>query len=340
MRLHGVVIPPPVFMVSVIPDGKNDEDLLKSVFPHLEKEDPSCAMETNPETGQIILSGMGELHLEILRDRIVNDFKVKAQFGSIRIAYRECIGVDTGSIEHHIDKDILSKRAVCGIQMELNQIRKWNDSNEESDNDFFEQYSVPIENITYTSNSIFSKTSPIYIDRQAIEDVQEDGKVSISTEQLEILVDSIKSSLFRGPLYGYPLLGTQIHVKRLFFHPQYTTAQAIQSCVQEAVRKVLSKSQPMFLEPIMYVTVRVASKYVRNVLHDLNTERRASVLSMEYEDPEDASSDQIICVIVPLEKMVQFSSVLRSLTSGMSSFEMKVIGYRQVEESYKSRVFE
>ncbi|CAG8488835.1 4832_t:CDS:2 [Paraglomus occultum] len=117
LRLPSIEIPAPVFVCAVEPATVSDEKPLQEALENVLREDPSLHVINDEETGQTLISGMGELHLEIVRDRLLNDFKVRAEIGKMRISYRESI-ID--EIEHTClyDKEIMGKRA--RVQMSLN----------------------------------------------------------------------------------------------------------------------------------------------------------------------------------------------------------------------------
>ncbi|KAJ1956079.1 Ribosome-releasing factor 2, mitochondrial, partial [Dispira parvispora] len=113
-RLQGVEPPPPVFFCSIEPHSASDEKQLNEALGHLLLEDPSLHLTTNDETGQTQLSGMGELHLDIIKDRLLRDYRVNAHIGAIRIAYRETIQTPVEQTFHY-EKEVLGKYGKVGM---------------------------------------------------------------------------------------------------------------------------------------------------------------------------------------------------------------------------------
>ena len=114
MLLSGVTMPPPVFFCSIEPDSSSDKQALELILFNLSREDPSIHVKEDEETGQVLISGLGELHLEVLRDRIEIEFGIKAVLGRMRVAYRESVS-ETNFKEVEFEKVIGGAHMYCKL---------------------------------------------------------------------------------------------------------------------------------------------------------------------------------------------------------------------------------
>ena len=118
MQLDGVRISPPVFTCAIEPQSEKDIDPLKLALASIVLEDPSIRVTINEELGQTLISGMGELHMEIIADRILNHYKIQAKMGKMQISYR-CSISNEGKKEHHYNFDFGGKKKYAGIVLEI-----------------------------------------------------------------------------------------------------------------------------------------------------------------------------------------------------------------------------
>ena len=116
LQLRPIEVPPPVFFAAVEPDSLSEEKNVEESLALLLREDPSLHITVDEESRQMLLSGMGELHLEIARDRLVNDFKAKASMGNIEIGYRECVLSRSFQQSVVFDREVAGKRGKAGCE--------------------------------------------------------------------------------------------------------------------------------------------------------------------------------------------------------------------------------
>lgn len=305
LQLMGVQVPPPVFFCAVEADSASDEKALSDALASLTLEDPSLHVSHDEETGQTLVSGMGELHLEIVQDRMLNDMKVNASFGPMRVSYRETAGTSDGSADVEYSKEIAGKAARAALRVSVSAIEE--DHNE-----------IEVE----VDESILADYPDAMERKETMESAIRNG---------------LSSALLRGTLLGFPIARTKVQVDKIQdFGETLSTPAAYRACVSQALFKALQTSQPTLLEPIARTAIVVPESHVGSVLSDLNsTQRNGRVLSLE-EDSDSANK----CVVaeVPLRSMVGYSSELRSLTAGNGTFTMEVTGFGPMTPQHQKQV--
>ncbi|CAG8661722.1 4169_t:CDS:1 [Racocetra fulgida] len=337
LRLQNIDIPAPVFFRVVEATGISEEKPLEEALKNILREDPSLHVYIDPDSGQTLISGMGELHLEIVKDRLLNDFKVKANLGKMRISYRET--VVTEKIDHTYlhEREIMGKRVRAQISLTITPLHE-NDqgSSKEGGN-----------RITL---NLTKKT--ILLDEldQSINSQETNELVKLSIEEISNAVyTGIISGLYRGPMHGFPITGLSINVHSLRLFGAESTKIAISTCASKALTDALKGRNLVLLEPLMYVNIDVPEEYLGIVLGDLTGTRRGNVFALETSEsafdnfdhnieiyvPSDStlvssnndtmvSPKRVIRAHVPLSTMLGYSSSLRSLTGGTASFDMRI----------------
>jgi elongation factor G len=347
LQLRPIDVPPPVFFAAIEPHSLSEEKNVADILQILLREDPSLHVNIDEESGQMLLSGMGELHLEIARDRLVNDFKAKATMGNIEISYRECILSATSTHRIIFDREIAGKKGKAGCEASISPL-------EESLSE--EDYTV-----TRDGNSITIRI-PITSQENC-----PDGKislppeVSISTIQAA-LVNGAVAALARGPRRAFPLHASQITLtfdpSKDFFGSDTTPAalsSASRLAVQAALKEAFESDNVGIMEPVMNVVISCDEATLGPIIHDLSSARGGHVLSLENEGntenptadlqtidvkriytPPDPFASTVgadtpgpgqqrqVTARVPLKEMVGYLKHLRSLTGGRGTFIMSV----------------
>ena len=344
LQLRPIDVPPPVFFAAVEPNSLSEEKNVADILTLLLREDPSLHMNIDEESGQMLISGMGELHLEIARDRLVNDFKAKATMGSIEISYRECVLYDTAFHKVIFDRDVAGKKGKAGCEAKVQPISPQQ---------------------TPTENSVVRDGNTITIDVSAPLDIEGEPilphELSLSVIQAA-LVNGAVAALARGPRRGFPLHDTHITLRFDPLHDFFgadTSPAALSSsarlAVQTALQSAFSSNQIGLMEPVMNVVISCDESSLGTIVHDLSSARGGHVLSLDSDEnstsstdnaqpidtariyaPPDpfASSDGIhssgpgqsrqVTATVPLKEMVGYLKHLRSLTGGRGTFIMSV----------------
>jgi elongation factor G len=361
MQLKPINVPPPVFFVGVEPNSLSEEKHIKESLNLLLREDPSLHVSIDEESGQTHLAGMGELHLEIARDRLVNDLKAKARIGKIEIGYRETVTMASGAIEKIVEFDVASKisKAGCSIQIEP----RVEESPSNSDD-------MLLEVELHDNNRLLISSPTLYSDGTPKDEEQAGLPENLPIETvLEAFRVGVSAALSRGPIHRYPIHSVDVqldfdHAKHIFPTSNPTVlAGAARQAVQAALRSSSALSENIIMEPVMLVTISVDEASMGSVVHDLSSSRGASIISLESaDDGSEYSSDSSdserlpidtakiyapidkfagghtdksavtassntakqIIARVPLKEMVGYLKHLRSLTAGRGTFTMVV----------------
>lgn len=324
MQLSNIDIPSPAFFTAIEPHSVSEEKHVAESLESLCREDPSLNVWTDEDSGQMLISGMGELHLEIVKDRLLNEFKCKADMGKMRISYRESCQTSAAANASY-DKEILGKRARASCRVEIEPYSEADDDGEWI---------------------VEAGGNRLWVDPS---DLPEDAGLDADEVRRAMQV-GIQSGLARGAILGFPLTQVKVKASQLKTFGQESTLGAISASVASGVFEAVKQASPCLLEPMMEVHAQIQEKHIGSVVGDLSGTRRGHVLSLEStaadvetDDvrdvyiPKDAllsqtsiegyAPKQIVKAHVPLSAMLGYSSALRSLTAGSGSFSMRVIGY-------------
>ncbi|KAK4898703.1 Ribosome-releasing factor 2, mitochondrial [Elasticomyces elasticus] len=349
LQLRPIVVPPPVFFVSVEASNLSEEGHIRESLEVLLREDPSLAVSVDEESGQTLLSGMGELHLEIARDRLVGDLRAKARIGGIEIGYREAVTGGSGNVEEVYDREVggKSSKAGCGVVVE-NTVEGLEERGQ-----VFELVDGNVLRVLtptlHSDGSSASEDMPGLPDNLPLNAV------------LQAFKNGAAAACARGPTHGYPIHSTHITLtfepsKHLF--PNTTLAalsSAARLAVQQALKASASASETILMEPVMLVTISVPEDSLGSIVHDISSARGGSVVSLSSDDstPTETGVDvsriyappdpfagghaeagnggggglgetKQIVARVPLKEMVGYLKHLRSLTGGRGTFTMVV----------------
>ncbi|ANH80592.1 translation elongation factor G [Niabella ginsenosidivorans] len=285
--LENMFIPEPVISVAVEPKTQADVDKMGMAIAKLVEEDPTLRVKTDEDTGQTILSGMGELHLEIIVDRMRREFKVEVNQGAPQVAYKEAFNA---TVEH---REILKKQTggrgkFADIQFSLGPVDEdWKKEN-------------PDKNYQFV-NDIFGGAIP----REFVPAIQK----------------GFETSMTSGVLANYPVDNMKIRVFDGSFHAVDSDSMSFELCAKQGFREAARKAKPILLEPIMKVEVITPEQYMGDVTGDLN--RRRGMM----EGMDTRAGAQVIKAQVPLSEMFGYVTQLRSLTSGRASSTMEFSHY-------------
>ena len=231
--LEQLDFPDPVVHVAVEPKSKGDQDKLGKALTALSEEDPTFQVKTDHETGQTVISGMGELHLEVLVDRMLREFKVDASIGKPQVAYRE-------TITSPVDK------------FEYRHIKQTGGSG---------QYAVVVINLRP------SEPGEGYVFEDSIR-----GGV-IPREYISSVDAGLQLSLENGPLAGFPLVDVAVDLIDGNHHDVDSSEMAFKIAGTMAMRDAARLARPVLLEPVMSVEVVTPEDYMGDVIGDLNSRR-------------------------------------------------------------------
>ena len=243
--LEAMNFPEPVIAIAIEPKTQGDLDRLGVGLNKLAEEDPTFRVKTDEDSGQTIISGMGELHLEIIVDRLKREFKVEVNQGAPQVAYKEAI---SGTINH---REVYKKQSggrgkFADMKITLGPV----------DADFDT-----------------SKTGGLQF-------VNEITGGNIPREFIPAVEKGFKNSLSNGVLAGYPLVGLKVILTDGSYHAVDSDALSFEICARSAYREALPKCKPVLLEPIMKVEVLTPEQNMGDVVGDLNR-RRGQIEGMD-----------------------------------------------------------
>ncbi|KAJ1949776.1 Ribosome-releasing factor 2, mitochondrial [Linderina macrospora] len=307
-QLHGISVPPPVFFCAVEADSPQDERPLADALANLTLEDPSLHVSHDEETGQTLLSGMGELHLEVIQDRMIKDMKINATFGKMRVSYRETAG-QSATAQYTYVREIAGKHGKAALRVSVEPI-----IDPETDDNVIE-VNMPDHLV------VPGEAAPVH--------ARDDDRELRDTVRTAIH-EGITNAAFRGTVLGFPVTRTRITVTDVeYFGEDLSTLSAYRACAGQALAQALGGCSPVLLEPIAKTAIACPEKHVGSVLSDLNGARRGRVISLDDAE-EGVGAGKLLVAEMPLSTMVGYSSMLRSLTAGAGSFTMEVVGFGQM----------
>ncbi len=285
--LENMFIPEPVISIAVEPKTQADIDKMGTAISKLVEEDPTLRVRTDEETGQTILSGMGELHLEIIVDRMKREFKVEVNQGAPMVAYKEAF---QATIEHRetLKKQTGGRGKFADIVFSFGPAdEEWLKEN-------------PGKQMQFV-NDIFGGSIP----REFIPAIQKGFEASMSN----------------GVLANYPVEHMKVRIYDGSFHQVDSDAMSFELCAKGGFREAARKAKPVLLEPIMKIEVITPEQYMGDVTGDLN--RRRGML----EGMDSRAGAQVIKAKVPLSEMFGYVTQLRSLSSGRATSTMEFSHY-------------
>jgi elongation factor G len=317
--LSSITIPPPVFIRSVQVDSLSEEKSVQIALQQLLREDPSLSLTGNEDTGQTLLSGMGELHLEIAGERLLDVYKAKCKLGRVEIAYRETIGGQKTE-KFLYDKEFFGKVMKCEIELEISKIETDDGIGSATNNleeCVLDESKIYLAGGEGTSSRLSLSGYPTIIDMN------------------QALQDGVNIALSRGPKLGFPISMVSVKILSLgVFTSHFTTLAAIRSAAHSCLKKMMLTQPGFLLEPVMNMSVTLPSQYVGAVSRDLSGQRRGMILDVEGVEEERT---KINCE-APLANLVGYASSLRGLTQGTGEWIMDLKGYQVVKREQEEAV--
>jgi elongation factor G len=298
--------PKPVISQKIIPETKQDEEKLGNALGKLTREDPSFIVESDPETNETIISGMGSLHLEVKTTLLREDFKVKIKVLPPTVNYRETIK-NSGEIDHELKKQTGGAGQYARITLEVN---KYTDEELEKMKIEKNMTDEAVANVR-SSVDFISKIVGTCIDKKFIPSVEEGIK------------DSCRNA---GPLGRYPVQDCYFTLTTGNQHSVDSNSHAFYQCAVTAVRELMKKVGTVLLEPIMQVFVYVPLEYMGNVMGDISSRDGVIITTTTNGNNVNIEAE------VPLRRMMEYIDDLRASTKGEGSYEMVFLRYGPVPE--------
>ncbi len=240
--LESMTFPDPVIEVAIEPKTKSDQEKLSLSIQKLAEEDPTFKVHQDVETGQTVIGGMGELHLDILVDRMRREFRVEANVGKPQVAYKE-------TIKRTVDKVEFTHKKQTGGSGQ------------------FAKVLISIEPFTGEDGATYEFESKVTGGR-------------IPREYIPSVDAGAQDAMQYGVLAGYPLVNLKVTLLDGAFHEVDSSEMAFKIAGSQVLKKAAAQAQPVILEPIMAVEVLTPEEYMGEVIGDLNS-RRGQIQAME-----------------------------------------------------------
>jgi len=291
--LERMEFPEPVISVAVEPKSKADQEKMGVALGKLAQEDPSFRVETDEESGQTIISGMGELHLDILVDRMRREFNVEANIGKPQVAYRETIRTK--------------------VEQEGKFVRQSGGRGQ------FGHVWLRIEPLTAEDKG--------EDEEMTFKFESEIVGGAVPKEYVPAVEKGAAEQLKNGVIAGYPMIDVKVTLFDGSYHDVDSNETAFKVASSMAIKAGAPKAGAVLLEPLMKVEVVTPEDFMGDVMGDLNR-RRGLVQGMD-----DSSTGKIINALVPLGEMFGYATDLRSQTQGRASYSMEFAKYDEAPNS-------
>ena len=303
--LESMVFPDPVIGVAVEPKSQKDLDKLGMALAKLAEEDPTFQVRYDEDTNQTVISGMGELHLEIIVDRLKREFKVECNQGQPQVSYKEAL---TRSVNHRerLKKQSGGAGLFADMEIEIGP----------ADEEFLE------------SDEFKSGKTKLQFEWDIVGG-------SIDKNYQKPIKDGFNAMMDNGILAGYSIDSMKVRVYDGSMHAVDSKPIAFELCAKDAFRAAAPKAKPVLLEPIMKLEVVTPEEYVGNVIGDLNRRRGLP-------KGQETRAGGVISIKgdVPLSEMFGYVTALRTITSGRASSTMEFSHYAEAPSGISKELIE
>jgi len=299
--LNRIIFPEPVISLRIEPKTKVDQEKMGMALNRLAQEDPTFKVTTDQETGETIIAGMGELHLEIIVDRMKREFTVEANVGKPQVAYRETINSSSEAEGKYIKQS--GGRGNYGhVKIRVKPM-------------------VPMTKEEVADLPKNTKRS------DAFEFINNIKGGAIPAEYITPCEKGFKEGLDRGILAGFKMVNVSVDLYDGSFHEVDSNEMAFKIAASMAIQDACRLAKPVILEPMMKVEVVTPDKFMGDVTGNLSSKRGI------IEGMEDRGMNKVMNAIVPLSEMFGYMTSLRSMTEGRASFTMEFLRYDIVPQN-------
>lgn len=295
VELDRIVFPEPVISMRIEPKTKADQEKMGMALNRLSQEDPTFKVSTDQETGETIMAGMGELHLEIIVDRMKREFGVEANVGKPQVAYRETITAP-GEAEGKYIKQSGGRGNYGHVRIKIK----------------------PMEMLTKEQIDDLPKNVKRDENFEFVNSIK--GGV-IPQEYIPACEKGFKEGLDRGILAGFKMVNVSVDLWDGSYHDVDSNEMAFKIAASMAIQDACRSARPVILEPMMKVEVVTPDKFMGDVTGNLSSKRGL------IEGMEERGMNKVIKAIVPLSEMFGYMTGLRSMTEGRASFTMEFLRY-------------
>ncbi|GAA4793456.1 elongation factor G [Corynebacterium canis] len=299
--LESMDFPDPVIEVAIEPKTKSDQEKLGTAIQKLAEEDPTFTVKLDEETGQTVIGGMGELHLDVLVDRMKREFKVEANVGAPQVAYRETIRKAVEKLEYTHKKQTGGSGQFARVIIAI------------------EPYAPAVEELEEGESATYKFESAVTGGR-------------VPKEYIPSVDAGIQDAMQYGYLAGFPLVNIKATLLDGAYHEVDSSEMAFKIAGTQALKEAVAKAKPVLLEPVMAVEVTTPEEYMGEVIGDINA-RRGQVHAME-----DRAGAKLVKAKVPLSQMFGYVGDLRSKTQGRANYSMIFDSYAEVPTNVSAEI--
>lgn len=304
--LERIKVPEPVISLRIEPKTKADQEKLGLALKRLSDEDPTFRVTTDQETMETIIAGMGELHLEVLVERMRREFSVDANVGKPQVAYRETI-TGTAEVENKYIKQTGGRGQYGHVKIRVK----------------------PMD--TTVAEEDLPKNTKRDDGLEFINSIK--GGV-IPQEYIPAVQKGLKEAMDRGVLAGYHLVNISVDLYDGSYHEVDSSEIAFKISASQALQEAVQKARPVLLEPIMKVEVVVPEQFMGDITGNLSSKRG------QIQGMEDRGQLKAIKAFVPLSEMFGYTTALRSMTEGRGNSTMEFDHYEIVPDNVAKGIIE
>jgi elongation factor G len=291
--------PDTVIAMSIEAKTKVEQDLLNDALHMLEEEDPTFKVKQDKDSGQTLITGMGELHLEILIDRLKREFNLTVNCGIPQVAYKETIN-NSVEIEEEFKRDIAGKILYAKVKLRVLPLLDINKTELEKND------KVKVEILCPTQN--------------------------IPIEICDAIRESAKNSCGDGPLVSGNIENIHLQITGIDYRHGESTDTAFKIATAMAVSKAVKLSDPNILEPIMQVSIITPEEFIGDIIGDVNA-KRGKILEVK-----DQTLKKEIISEIPMSELFGYASRVRGLSQGRAGFSMEFHSYQKVPANIQENI--
>ncbi len=300
--LERIQFPDPVITMSIEPATSEDKKRLSEAMAVVNREDPSFHFSYNEETGETIIAGMGELHLEIIRNKLIRERNVDVRFGTPRVSYRETITGTADEVRGRFVKQTGGRGQFGDVVINV----------------------APLSRAEAEARELKVKDGLVFLDRVT--------GGAVPREYISAVEAGVRNAARSGILGGYPVVNVLVELVDGSHHPVDSSALAFEQAGALAFREACTRAGLALLEPIMKVVVIAPDEFFGAVSGDISS-RRGQIIETKLR-----GNVRAITAEVPLAEMFGYTTVLRSLTQGRGSSTMEPSDYRPMPDRLRDEV--
>jgi elongation factor G len=306
IELYRIVFPEPVISLRVEPKTKADQEKMGMALSRLAQEDPTFKITTDAETNETIIAGMGELHLEIIVDRMKREFFVETNVGKPQVAYRETITGEAG-VEGKYIKQSGGRGNYGHVKIKVKPM----------------DMNVDVDDLPKNTKR-----------EKGFEFINTIKGGAIPQEYIPACEKGFREGLDRGVLAGFKLVNVSVNLWDGSYHDVDSNEMAFKIAASMAIQDACKMAHPVLLEPMMKVEVVTPEKFMGDVTGSLSSKRGL------IEGMEPRGMNQAVKAVVPLSEMFGYMTILRSMTEGRAGFTMEFIRYDIVPQNVATMIIE